>query len=179
MKREGKNIYSVRSVAIRLTASRRRRCMRFSAVSVGHAVKRRSVPSSTARSIGPSLPLGLLPLLLFFASAVQAQDNVRLSCVPRTFQVVPGEPVRVELTVEADSAAPIRLHLPADPLLLLRAVEKLPVQRTAAGVLVHKRVVIWQALGPGAVKLQAISLETQGRKRLFPELTILVLDPGL
>ena len=123
-------------------------------------------------------PILLLLLLLWFASVTMAQENVRLDCAPRTFQVVPGEPVRLELTVEADSAAPIRMHLPADPLLLLRAVEKLPVQRTPEGILVHKRVVIWQALEPGAVKMRAISLETQGRKRLFPEVTIVVRDPG-
>ena len=125
------------------------------------------------------LPLGLLPLLLWFASVTMAQEHVRLDCAPRTFQVVPGEPVRLELSVQADSAAPIRMHLPADPLLLLRAIEKLPVQRTPEGILVHKRVVIWQALEPGTVKLKAISIETQGRKRLFPEITILVRDPGL
>ncbi len=126
-----------------------------------------------------TMPLELLLLLLLSASVTMAQENVRLDCAPRTFQVVPGEPVRLELTVQADSAAPIRMHLPADPLLLLRAVEKLPVRRTPEGILVHKRVVIWQAFEPGTVKMKAISLETQGRKRLFPEITILVRDPGL
>ena len=120
----------------------------------------------------------LLPLLLLFAPATMAQENVRLSIEPRTVQVVPGEPVRLELTVQADSAAPVRLHVPADPLLVLRAVEKLPVQRTNEGVIVHQRVVIWQALEPGAVKMKAISVETQGRKLLFPEITITVSDPG-
>jgi hypothetical protein len=86
--------------------------------------------------------------------------------------------MRLELTVEADSAAPVRVHIPADPLLVLRAVEKLPVQRTSEGVIVHRRVVIWQALEPGAVKMNAISVETRGRKRLFPEISITVSDPG-
>ena len=58
------------------------------------------------------------------------------------------------------------------------AVEKLPVQRTTEGVIVHQRVVIWQALEPGAVKMKAISVETRGRKLLFPEITITVSDPG-
>ncbi len=91
---------------------------------------------------------------------------------------MPGQPVRLELTVQARTAAPIRLHVPADPLLVLRAVEKLPVQRTPEGVIVHKRVIIWQAVEPGTVKMNAISVETQGRKRLFPEVTITVSDPG-
>jgi hypothetical protein len=107
-----------------------------------------------------------------------AQEHVHLSCTPRTFCVVPGEPVRLELTVEADSAAAVRLHVPADPLLRLRAVEKLPVRRTAEGIVVHQRVVIWQALEPGTVKMNAISVETQGRKRRFPDITIFVSDPG-
>jgi hypothetical protein len=107
-----------------------------------------------------------------------AQENVRLSIAPRTVQVVPGEPVRLELTVQAASAAPVRWHVPADPLLVLRAVERFPVQRTTEGVIRHKRVVIWQAVEPGAVKMKAISVETGGRKLLFPEITITVSDPG-
>lgn len=117
-------------------------------------------------------------LLLLFAPVAVAQGNVGLSCEPRVFTVVAGEPVRVELTVRADSAEPIRLHIPADPSLVLRAVEKPPVRRTKEGVIVHKRVVIWQALAPGAVKVDAISVETKGRKLLFPEITINVGDIG-
>jgi hypothetical protein len=123
-------------------------------------------------------PLALLPLLLGLAPLGVAQEHVRLVCTPRTFCVVPGEPVRLELAVEADSAAAVRLHVPADPLLRLRAVEKLPVQRTDEGIVVHQRVVIWQALEPGTIKMNAISVETQGRKRRFPEITITVSDPG-
>jgi hypothetical protein len=91
---------------------------------------------------------------------------------------LPGEPIRAELTVQADSAAAIRMHVPADPRLRLRAVEKLPVQRIKDRLIVHKRVVIWQALEPGTVRMKAISVETQGRKLLFPEITITVSDPG-
>jgi hypothetical protein len=120
----------------------------------------------------------ILPVLLCFAPAAMAQENLHLSCAPRTFHVVPGEPVRLELTVLVDSAAPIRLHIPADPLLMRRAVEKLPVQRTSEGFFVHKRVFIWQALEPGVAKMDAISVETQGRKQRFPEITITVRDPG-
>jgi hypothetical protein len=120
----------------------------------------------------------LLTLSLFFPTPTKAEENVRLACEPRTIQVVPGEPVRVELTIEADSAAPLRMHIPADPLLVLRAVEKLPIRRTKEGVIVHKRVVLWQALEPGTVTMHAISVETQGRKVLFPAITITVRDPG-
>jgi len=127
---------------------------------------------------GPAVSLVLLPLLLLFAPAAMAQENVRLACAPHTFQVVPGQPMRLELTVHADTAAPVRLHIPADPLLVLRAVEKLPVQRTNEGVIVHRRVVVWQALEPGTVKMNAVSVETQGQKRRFPEISITVSDPG-
>ena len=117
-------------------------------------------------------------LLLAFASAAMAEENVRLAIEPRAVCVLPGEPVRIELTVQADSAAPVHLHVPADPLLVLRAVEKLPVRRTTEGLIVHRRVVLWQALEPGTVKMKAISVETRERKLLFPEITITVNDPG-
>ena len=122
--------------------------------------------------------LALMVLTVVFAPATVAQERVRLECTPRTFRVVPGEPMRLELTVRADSAAPIRLHVPGDPLLKLRALEKLPVRRTSEGVIVHKRVVVWQALEPGLVKIDRLSVETKGRKLLFPEVTITVRDPG-
>lgn len=119
-----------------------------------------------------------LLLLLGVASVVTAGENLRLACQPLTFEVVPGEPIRVEFTVESDSAAPVRLHLPENPLLKLRAVEKYPVHRTAAGAIVHRKAVIWQALEPGTVKLDAVSMECRGRKLVFPEIAITVRDPG-
>jgi len=133
----------------------------------------------TARPVGAnSVRPGLVALLLLIASTASAQETVRLACSPRTFEVVPGEPVRVELTVETDSAAPIRLHVPADPLLRLRAVEKQPLRRTKEGTILHKRVVLWQALEPGSVRIDAISVETRGKQFRFPAITITVRDPG-
>ena len=107
-----------------------------------------------------------------------AKEQVRLECTPDTFRVVPGEPMRLELTVRSDSAARFRWHVPNDPMLKLRAIEKLPVRRTPKGVIVHKRVVVWQALQPGVVKIDKLSVETKRRKILFPEVTITVRDPG-
>lgn len=125
---------------------------------------------------------GLLVLLLgvtiAFARATAKQEKERLQCSPRTFRVLPGEPIRLELTVQADSADPIKLHVPNDPLLKVRAIEKLPVRRTPDGVIVHKRVVIWQGLEPGTVKMKTLSIETKGQKLQFPEVTIIVRDPG-
>jgi hypothetical protein len=110
--------------------------------------------------------------------ATNGGEKARLSIQPRSVRVLPGEPVRVELTVQAGSAAPIRLHVPADPRLLLRAVEKLPVQRAQEGAIVHRRVIVWQALEPGTIRMQAISLESRERKLLFPAITITISDPG-
>lgn len=144
-------------------------------------MKREAEPAGTgvrAAVLAALPPLRPLLLLLLFAPATMAQEKIRLACEPRTFHVVPGEAVRVELTIEADAAAPVRLHLPAERLLVLRAVEKLPVGRSPAGAIVHKRVVIWQALEPGVVKMNAVEAETQGRKLLFPEIAITVRDPG-
>ncbi len=136
-------------------------------------------PTNAAiRMAARSLVLLSLALVLLFAPRTLARENVRVACKPRTFHVVPGQRVRLELTVRARTAAAIRLHVPADPRLKLRAVEKHPVQRTPAGVIVHKRVIIWQALEPGTVKVNAISVETRSWKQPFPEVTITVSDPG-
>ena len=120
----------------------------------------------------------LLPELLLIIAPVTAADNQRLECKPRAFDVVPGEPMRLELTVLAESAEPIRLHVPRHPLLKLRALEKLPVQRTRDGIIVHKRGLVWQALEPGMVKIETLFIETKEKKLFFPEIIITVRDPG-
>ena len=126
----------------------------------------------------PGVSWLLLVPAVVFAPAMVAEKDARLECTPTAFRVVPGEPMRLELTVRADTAAPIQLHVPRDPLLKLRALEKLPVRRTPEGDIVHKRVVVWQALEPGSVKIDGLSVETRGRKLRFPEVTIVVRDPG-
>lgn len=120
----------------------------------------------------------LLGLGLAAGTSAQPGEEPRVSCSPRSFQVLPGEPVRVEFTVEAATAAPVRWQLPASPLLALRAVENIPVQRTASGAILHRRAVLWQGLEPGTVKLNALSVETRGRKLVFPEITVTIRDPG-
>lgn len=118
-----------------------------------------------------------LAVLLVGPAAAWAQEHVQLACEPRAVTAVPGEPIRVQLTVQADSAAPLRFHIPADPRLQLRAVEKLPVRRTPEGVIVHQRVAVWQGLEPGTVKMNAITVEARGRKWRFPELVITISLP--
>ena len=78
--------------------------------------------------------------------------------------------------MRSDSAASIRLHVPGDPSLKLRAIEKLPVRRTPKGIILQQRVVIWQALEPGVVKVDQLSIEARGQKLRFPEVTIIVRD---
>ena len=126
-----------------------------------------------------AVPSGLLyPLLLVLAPAAMGQEKVQLECTPQTFHVVPGEPMRLQLTVQADSAVPFRWHVPAEPLLRLRAIEKLPVRRTREGVVVYERVVVWQGLEPGTVRITTLSIETKKQKLLFPEVTITIRDPA-
>ena len=126
----------------------------------------------------PSLVCLLLVLSLVTVSGATAEEEMRLQCKPRVVQVVPGEPIRLELTVAADSTDPIRLQVPRHPLLKLRALEKSPVQRTKGGAIVHKRVIVWQGLEPGKTKITSLSIETKEKKLFFPEVTITVRDPG-
>ena len=125
---------------------------------------------------------GAAPLLILLATAVvpavASGEDVRVACTPRAFRVVPGEPMRLELTVRSDSAVSLRLHVPGNPLLKLRAVEKLPVRQTPEGAIVYKRVVVWQALQPGVITMTDVSVETKKRKHIFPKVTINVRDPG-
>jgi hypothetical protein len=84
----------------------------------------------------------------------------------------------VQLTVRSDSVASLTWHVPRQPLLQLRAIEKLPVRRTADGVIVQKRVLVWQALEPGTVSMKTLAIESRRSKLCFPEISITVRDPG-
>jgi hypothetical protein len=86
--------------------------------------------------------------------------------------------MRLQLTVQADSAVPFRWYVPNEPLLKLRAIEKLPVRRTSEGVVLYQRVVVWQGLEPGAIKIENLSVETKQRTLLFPEIAITIHDPA-
>jgi hypothetical protein len=122
--------------------------------------------------------LVLLALSPVVVRQAVAGEDVHLHCAPRTFQVVPGEPMQLKLTVRADSAAPIHLHVPRHPSLKLRAIEKFPVRRTRDGTIVQKRLLVWQALEPGKITLKTLSVETEGKKLVVPEITITVRNPG-
>ena len=144
-----------------------------------------SAPPSNGTRFGLSLRGGVgiagivsgLLIVLIGAQTACASVDVRVSGTPQQFDVVPGEPIRLQLTVRADSAIAFRLHIPQTPLLKLRTIEKSPVRRTAEG-LIYQRVVIWQGLEPGTVELTDLSIETAEKKLLFPQVTINVRNPS-
>jgi hypothetical protein len=125
-----------------------------------------------------ALFLALSSLVLLLATTARAEDGVRLTCTPQAFQAVPGEPLRLHLTVHAAAALRFRWLVPDDPRLQVRAIEKLPVQRTRQGLVVYQRVILWQGLEPGTVRIEALAIETRNRKLFFPEVNITVRDPG-
>ena len=116
--------------------------------------------------------------LLVFAPAVMLADDVVLECQPRTFDVLPGEPIRSTLTVRSPSAAAFRLHVPGHPLLKLRATEKWPVKRDPTGTIIYKWIVVWQGLEPGTATVSDLSVKTKKQTRRFPKVTITIRDPG-
>ena len=84
-----------------------------------------------------------------------------ITCEPCELRGVPGEPLRLEITVEADRAAPIQLRIPAISNLFLRIVEKIPIQRTKEGRYIQKRIVIWQGLEAGSTTLTNLTVSFQ------------------
>ena len=84
-----------------------------------------------------------------------------ITCEPRELRGVPGEPLRLEITVEADRAAPVQLQIPAVSNLFLRTVEKIPIQRTETGHYIQKRVIIWQGLEAGSTTLTNLTVVFQ------------------
>jgi hypothetical protein len=114
----------------------------------------------------------ILPILL--ACTALAGDPVVLKCEPRTLHGVPGAPLHAELTVETPNAKPVRILIPAVSNLILRTVEKVPIQRTTDSRFVQKRIVIWQGVEAGQTVLTNLTAEIDGVPHIFPTLEIVI-----
>lgn len=111
----------------------------------------------------------LLPVL-----TMSGNEPPVLKCEPQSLHGVPGEPLKVRLTVESRSASPVFLHIPEVPLLTLRTVEKIPLRLSKEKMIVQERIVIWQGLEAGTVTVDNLSAEIEGKRFPFPPLQITV-----
>jgi len=108
-----------------------------------------------------------ISILLSLTAAVTLAGEPVITCEPRELRGVPGQPLQLEITVTADRAAPIQLHIPRIGNLHLRRVEKIPIQRTKEGRYTQKRILIWQGLEAGSVTLTNLTVvfhSTAGRE---------------
>jgi len=130
----------------------------------------------------PAFPLRAAGFLLFLAIpvlALRGSEPPVLRCEPQSLAGVPGEPLKVRLTVESRSAAPVILHIPESPLLTLRAVEKFPLRLLKEKTIVQERIVIWQGLEAGTVTLDNLSAEIERTRFSFPPVKITVVEAPL
>jgi hypothetical protein len=98
----------------------------------------------------------------------------KLTCTPQTLRGIPGEPLKVELTVETDRVQPIQLMVPPASNLALRTVEKIPIQRTSEGRYIQKRIVIWQGIEAGSTSLTNLAVQAGSETYNFPTLGITI-----
>jgi hypothetical protein len=112
-------------------------------------------------------------LLILVATTALAGDP-KITCEPRELRGVPGEPLQVELTIETDHAVPMQLRIPSINKLVLRTVEKIPIQRTPEGRYVQKRIVIWQGVEAGTTTLTNLMVQTGTTTQLLPNIAITI-----
>ncbi len=115
-----------------------------------------------------------ITVCMLFAGSALAAGPIVLKCQPQVLRGIPGAPLRVELAVETPDAQPVRVLIPAVSNLFLRTVEKVPIQRTADGQFVQKRIVIWQGTEAGSVTITNLSADFGGTTNLFPVLEITI-----
>lgn len=113
-------------------------------------------------------------LFCILSAATLAAGETVLTVEPQTLSGIPGEPLRVELTVETGHAAPVQVRIPSVSNLVLRTVEKIPIQRTKTGAYVQKRIIIWQGTEAGTVTLTNMTAVFQGLEETFPNLGITI-----
>ena len=98
----------------------------------------------------------------------------KITCEPVELSGVPGEPLRLELAVETDHAVPMQLRIPAVSNLVLRTVEKIPIQRMPDGRFIQKRIVIWQGVEAGSVTLTNLVIQAGSATQLLPPIEITI-----
>jgi hypothetical protein len=113
-------------------------------------------------------------LLTLFAGTVLAGETIVLKCDPQVLRGLPGEPLRAELTIETPDAKPVRVLIPAVSNLLLRTVEKVPIQRTKEGRFVQKRIIIWQGVEAGSTLVTNLSVQVGTATQLLPSIGITI-----
>ena len=118
--------------------------------------------------------------LLGVAPAALAGEPV-LTCEPQALKGLPGEPLEVELTAVSDRATPMHLLIPSVSNLVLRTVERIPIQRADDGRYVQKRVVLWQGVESGSAMVTNLCTDLGGATNRFPsiEITIAPVEPAL
>lgn len=97
-----------------------------------------------------------------------------LTVEPRELRGLPGEPLRAELTIETADAKPARVLVSAVSNLVLRTIEKVPIQRTKDGRFIQKRIIIWQGIEAGATTVTNLAADIQGMTNVFPNIGITV-----
>lgn len=118
------------------------------------------------------LKIGLLALTA--ATALAAKPL--LTCTPRELHGIPGEPLKLEVTVETDRVLPVQIRIPSVTNLVLRMVEKIPIQRTENGRYIQKRIIIWQGIEAGSTSLTNLAVHTETDILYFPAVEIAVGD---
>jgi hypothetical protein len=104
-----------------------------------------------------------------------AGGTARISATPRTVTGVPGEPLRVTVTVETERVEPLQLRLPVVSNLVLRAVERIPVQRTRAGRYIQRRVILWQGVASGETTLTNLMAEVGATTNRLPPIAVTIV----
>ncbi len=119
-------------------------------------------------------------LLLLFVASVAFAGDVELRCEPQALKGMPGEPLEVEVTATSDRATPMHLFIPAVSNLVLRTVEKIPIQRAEDGRFVQKRVILWQGVESGSTVVTNLCADLAGGTNRFPsiEVTITAVEPA-
>lgn len=112
-------------------------------------------------------------VILSFAATALAGEPV-LTASPRELRGLPGEPLRVELTVVTPDAQPMHLSVPATSNLVVRTVEKNPIQRTADGRFVQKYTVFWQGTASGRITLTNLTAVFRDKNAVFPTIGITI-----
>jgi len=114
--------------------------------------------------------------VLFLMVHLCACAEIKLGVFPMESSGLPGELHKVKLRITMDRPHAFTLRIPHCSNLVLRAVERYPLERDSSGIYIQCRDVLFQGVTPGEIRITNIVAECDSTVYCFPALKLKILE---
>ncbi len=114
--------------------------------------------------------------VLFLTVHLCVCAEIKLGVCPMKSFGLPGELHKVKLRITMDRPRDFTLRIPHCSNLVLRAVERYPLERDSFGMYIQCRDAFFQGVTPGEIRITNIVAECDSTVYCFPALSLKILE---